>query len=267
VDTRRPPVWWEFSVGLVAFFACTSLSRISFGDKHAAAMGHARAILHLQERLGLRVEVPMNQWLAAQDGLAKLAAYHYAAFYVITSIAVLVFLYLRRPAIYRWGRRSCLLLNVLAAGCFALYPVAPPRFIPELDIVDTVQRERIWGTWGSPVGDSVNQLAALPSLHFALVLWVLVMLMMATRSVVLITLAALDVAVTAVVVVATGNHYPFDLLAGAILVAICVPLTRPAAPGRPRRRPGGWVGRLTDALRVRAILLPDPGATDPRAAG
>lgn len=260
MDTRRPPVWWELSVGLVAFFACTSLSRASFGDKQATALRNARDLLHLEDRLGLNVEVSMNQWLAEQGRLATLSAYHYAAFYAITSIAVLVFLYLRRPMIYRWGRRSCLILNVLAAACFALYPVAPPRFLPELSIVDTVQRERIWGTWGSPVGDSVNQLAALPSLHFALVVWVLVMLMIATRSMVLITLAAADVVVTAVVVVATGNHYPFDLIAGAVLVAICVPLTRPAPPGRPRRRPGGWLGRLTDALRARGILLPDSDA-------
>jgi PAP2 superfamily len=255
VDTRRPPVWWEMSVGLVAFLAVTSVSRVSIGDKRASAVANARAVYDLETRVGLDIEMPMNQWLAGQGWLATVAAYHYALLYAVTSVAVLVFLYLGDPPIYRWARRSCLMLNVLAAVCFVVYPVAPPRFNPELTIVDTVQRQHIWGTWGSPVGDSINQLAALPSLHFALVVWVLVMLAIATRSVILITLAALDMVLTAVVVVATGNHYPLDLVAGVVLVAISVPITRPAPPGSRRRRPGGWLGRLIEALRAKAILL------------
>lgn len=257
MDTRRPPVWWELGVGLVAFIVCISLSRASFGDKRTAALANAQDLVRVEAALGLNVEVSMNQWLVEHDWLATVTAYHYASMYAVTSVAVLVFLYLRHPPLYRWGRRSCLLLNVVAAICFALYPVAPPRLNPDLPIVDTVARQRIWGTWGSPVGDSVNHYAALPSLHFALVVWVLIMLMIATRSVVLITLAAADVVLTAIVVVATGNHYPLDLVAATALVAISVPVTRPAPPARPRRRPGGWLGRLTDALRARAILL-DP---------
>lgn len=257
MDTRRPPVWWELGVGFAAFIACVSLSRASFGDKHAAAVANAREVVRIEAALGLDVEISMNQWLVQHDWLAAVTAYHYAAMYALTSIAVLVFLYLRRPPLYRWGRRSCLVLNLVAAGCFALYPVAPPRLNPDLPVVDTVERQHIWGTWGSPVGDAVNHYAALPSLHFALVVWVLMMLMLATRSVVLITLAAADVVITAWVVVATGNHYPLDLVAATVLVGISVAPTRPAPPGRPRRRPGGWLGRLTDALRARAILM-DP---------
>lgn len=258
MDTRRPPVWWELAVGLVTFLACTTLSRASLGDKQAAALGNAQALVRLESWLGLDVEMPMNRWLAEQGWLTTVAAYHYAAMYAVTSIAVLVFLYLRNPPIYRWGRRSAVVINVLAAATFFAYPVAPPRLNPDLAIVDLVEREHIWGTWGSPVGDSVNQLAALPSLHFALVVWVLIMLMVATRSIVLITLAAIDVVLTALIVVATGNHYPLDLIAGAILVAIALPPTQPAPPGRPRRRPGGWLGRVTDALRAKAILLDGP---------
>jgi hypothetical protein len=257
MDTRRPPVWWELAVGLVAFLVCTSLSRLSLGDKWADAVANARGLVRVEAALGFDIEMSMNQWLAGQNWLATLTAYHYAAVYALTSIAVLVFLYLRHPPMYRWGRRSCLVLNVVAAICFALFPVAPPRLNPDLTIVDIVERQHIWGTWGSPVGDSVNQLAALPSLHFALVVWVLIMLMLATRSVVLITLAAVDVALTALAVVATGNHYPLDLVAATVLVAISVPPTQPAPLGQPRRRPGGWLGRLTDALRRQAILL-DP---------
>lgn len=254
MDTRRPPLWWELPVALVGFIACTSLSGATFGrDTMALAIANAEHVLALERYVGLDVEKPANDWLAGQGLVTVLAAYHYVTVYVATSIAVLVYLYLRRPPLYRWARRSALLLNFLAALCFALYPVAPPRLHPELAIVDTVSSQAIWGSWGSPVGEAVNELAALPSLHFAWVLWVLVMLVVATRSVVLITLASADVVLTAVVVVATGNHYPLDLVAGGVLVLVSVPLTRPWSARR-RDRTVARLGRLGRAMRAAAIL-------------
>lgn len=251
----RPPVWWELPMVLIAVVVCTALSRASFGgDKVAAAQANAQAVLGLERRLGLDIEVPANQWHAGHGWLRVVVAYHYATVYILTSVALLVFLYLRRPPLYRWARRSSLVLNVVAAICFALYPVAPPRLNLNLSIVDTVQEEHIWGTWGSPVGDAVNQLAALPSLHLAWVLWVLAFLVVATRSLVLIGLAALDVVITAVTVVATGNHYPLDLVAAALLVAVSIGLTRPWSA-----QAHDWfaarLGRLGDTLRAKAILV------------
>jgi hypothetical protein len=256
-DTRRPPLWWELPVALVGFLVCAGLPRVSFGaDKLARAQVNAQHVLAVEEGLRLDVETSTNDWLVGRGWVTTIAGYHYATVYIVTSVAMLVFLYLSRPRLYRWARRSTLVLNLLAAVCFALFPVAPPRLNPDLTIVDTVLSQHIWGTWGSPVGDAVNQLAALPSLHFAWVLWVLVMLIIATRSVVLITLASIDVALTAVVVVATGNHYPLDLVAGAVLVAVSVPVTRPWSPER-RGRTIARLGRYGDVLRRKAVLTDD----------
>jgi membrane-associated phospholipid phosphatase len=82
------------------------------------------------------------------------------------------------------------------------------------------------------------------------------MLVIATRSVVLITLACIDVVLTAVVVVATGNHYPLDLVAGAVLVAVSVPVTGPWSPAL-RGRTIAKLGRLGNRLRAKAILTDD----------
>jgi hypothetical protein len=218
-------VWWELPLGLLVLLACEALSRAPIGDKPVAALAHARQVSAIESRLGLNVEMMANAWLTSRPWLAAPAGYIYAAGYVVTSVAVLVFLYVYSPPVFRWARRAFLVLNLGAALCFAVYPVAPPRLNPSLSIVDVVEGQHIWGTWGSPVGDRANDLAALPSLHFALVLWVLVMLVVATRSVVLITLASINVVLTAVVVVATGNHYPLDLVAGAVLALISIPTT------------------------------------------
>jgi hypothetical protein len=263
MDNRRPPLWWELPVALGAYLGCTALSAASLGpvvggsgDKAAAARANARQVLALERHLRLAVETSANRWLAGRTFVTVIAGYHYAAVYILTSIAVLVFLYLRSPRLYRWARRSAILLNVIAALCFAVFPVAPPRLNPELSISDAVFNLHIWGTWGSQVADGMNQLAALPSLHFAWVLWVLWALVKATRSVVLITLASADVILTAVVVVATGNHYPLDLFAATVLVAVSVALTRPWSPEL-RSATVARLGRLGAILRRRAVLTDD----------
>jgi hypothetical protein len=244
-------VWWELPLGLLVLLAAETLSRASIGDKPVAALAHARQVSAIESRLGLNLEMIANTWLTSRPWLAEPAGYLYAAGYLLTSVAVLVFLYVYSPPVYRWARRSCLLLNLGAAACFAVYPVAPPRLNPNLSVVDVVEGQHIWGTWGSPVGDRANELAALPSLHFALVLWVLVMLVVATRSVVLITLASVNVVLTAVVVVATGNHYPLDLVAGAGLALISIPATHSwRHPPQMRLLPD----RMVDFLRSSAVL-------------
>jgi membrane-associated phospholipid phosphatase len=255
MDTRRPPLSWELPVAVLTFAVCVTLPQLPlFGDRQAAAEQNARRLVGWEEALRLDITEPLNHWFAGQGWATTVAGYHYAAVYVLTSIGLVLYLYVRDPPNYRWARRSTMLLNLAAAACFTLFPVAPPRLHPGLSIVDTVQAQHIWGTWGSPVGDAVNQLAAFPSLHVAWVVWVLVMVVQATRSLVLISLAAVDVALTCALVIATGNHYPLDLVAGTLLVAVAVPATRPWPPQR-RERFARRLGRLGVALEARAVLV------------
>lgn len=254
MDTRRPPLWWELPLAALTFAVCVTLPRAAFlGERVDPAQANARRVVGWESALGIDITEPVNHWFARQGWATTLAGYHYASLYALTSIALMVYLYVRNPPMYRWARRSTMVLNLGAATCFAFFPVAPPRLNPALSIVDTVQRQHIWGTWGSPVGNAVNQYAALPSLHFAWVLWVLAMLILATRSVVFISLAALDIAVTGVLIVVTGNHYPLDLVAAALLVALAIPVTHRWSPQR-RERYAQRLGRLGDFLRAKAIL-------------
>jgi diacylglycerol O-acyltransferase / wax synthase len=220
-------VWWELTIGLVTFLVCTTLSNLSIGDKQASAQLHATQVLNVERALGLELERPLNSWLAEHDTVAAIANYTYAWGYIATTLAAFVYLYLFRPAKYRWGRRSCLLLNVIAAACFALYPVAPPRLTADIGIVDTVVRQHTWGSWGTPMTEGTNQLAALPSLHFALAAWVLFLLTVAGAPRAVRLLGVANVVVTLVVILATGNHYLLDVLAALVLVAVSLVITAP----------------------------------------
>lgn len=62
-------------------------------------------------------------------------------------------------------RRTLTLTNYLAFTCFCFYPVTPPRLLPkEYGFLDTVHHDDAQSVWMS--GKYVNQLAAMPSMHF-----------------------------------------------------------------------------------------------------
>ncbi len=257
-------MWWELTIGLVTFLVCTTLSNLSIGDKigdkQAAAQLHASQVLNVERTLGLELERPLNSWLAEHDTVAAIANYTYAWGYIATSLAVFVYLYVFRPAKYRWGRRSCLVLNVIAAACFALYPVAPPRLTPDLGIVDTVVRQHTWGSWGTPMTEGTNQLAAVPSLHFALAAWVLFMLTVAGAPWAVRLLGVANLAVTLVVILATGNHYLLDVLAAVVLVAVSLVIT---APWRRRRSgPDRFYAAPSSPPNVAGVLVLDSSDVD-----
>jgi len=188
----------------------------------------------LEHRLHLDVEHVLNEWLARQGLLRTLANYEYATIYVIAAFTVLIWIYVARPERYSLARTSFLLVTLIGISTFALYPVMPPRLITDLGFVDTVALGRTWGTWGSPVGSHANEFGAMPSLHVAWSLWALAMLLAATRLRVVWVVSAIQVAITTVVIMATGNHYLLDAVAGAALVALSVGV----AYFLHRRRPG-----------------------------
>ena len=113
---------------------------------------------------------------------------------------------------------------------FLLYPVAPPRFLPGVGFVDSVAEAGFGPTHGGPV--TADQFGAFPSLHLAWAVWTAVVACRLTFIKTLRRLWLCYPAITAAVVVVTGNHYLLDVLAGA-LVALA---TLAIAHRVPRRR-------------------------------
>src|SRR5699024_10500596 len=109
------------------------------------------------------------------------ANYEYATTYIITTLAVLIWLFCCQPGHYRWARNSFVLLTGVSLLCFWCYPVAPSRLLPGEGFVDTVRLGQTWGSWGSPMIEGANQLAAMPSLHIGWAVWVSVVLVKSVR--------------------------------------------------------------------------------------
>jgi membrane-associated phospholipid phosphatase len=122
-----------------------------------------------------------------------------------------------RPQFLRL-RDAMLVSGALGMIVFVSYPVAPPRLMGA-SYVDTVTESSTAYRYLQPPA-FVNQYAAMPSLHVGWDLLAGMAIFAATTSVALRVVACAMPALMAWAVIATGNHYVLDVVAGVTLVLI-----------------------------------------------
>jgi diacylglycerol O-acyltransferase / wax synthase len=229
----RPALLGQLAVGLALFALYLLIDATGGAARRAAALRHGRAVFDLERRLHLDVEHGLNAWLAPHHTLATLADYEYATTYIVSAMALLVWVWVRRPEEWRFARDSFVVLNLLAMATFLLYPTAPPRMLAGAGFVDTVSRGHTVGSWGSGMVDTANQVAAMPSLHIGWALWVSVVLARFTAGFRVQVLSATHVLLTLVVVMATANHYLLDAVAVVVPIQVGVWWARRLHDGPP----------------------------------
>ena len=200
---------------LVVYDQVAGLARV----RMAAAVTHGQDLLRL-EHLGL--ERRLDHWLDRTAWLHAPAAYYYDIAHITVTTAVLVGAYALRPQRYRRARTALVGINLIGLAVFLAYPLAPPRLLPGAGFVDIVARSHTWGAWESAggVAQRANEYGSMPSLHVAWALWVALTVVSMTPRLRWRLLAWAHVALTSVVVLATGNHYLLDVLAGAVVLAV-----------------------------------------------
>src|SRR6185437_5451166 len=153
--------------------------------------------------------------------------YYDNAHFAVT-LGLLGYLWWSRTDLYRPLRNSLVLVNVLGFIVFWLYPVAPPRMLD--GFTDVVASTHAFGSWHTgALASQANQLAAMPSLHIAWAVWCSVVVWRLTSRPALRALGIAYPFLTGFAVLATGNHYVLDILAGAVLTAATVMIVA-AAP-------------------------------------
>lgn len=224
---------------IVALFLVYKVARVAADGHVDEAFRNARTIWDTERLLRLPAEPAVQGYLLGSHGLIEAANSYYAYVHFPATAACLIWLYLWRPAHYRWTRNVIVLLTAAALAVHFLMPLAPPRMLGETGMLDL---GRLYGpaVYGPPETDQIsNQYAAMPSLHVGWALLVAIALITATthryRA-----LWLLHPAITLLVVVATGNHYWLDAVAATVLLAAAYFLLRrqrPAAvPAIPRQR-------------------------------
>jgi hypothetical protein len=210
---------------LVLLFVAYNVVRALPTTSAQVAVEHADRLLSWEGPIFSHLELPLNQWLQAIPVLAVAACYYYALLHYLATPAILLTARRRGGWPYWRGYWTLILASALALVGYATFPVAPPRLIPNLGIVDVMRAYADYGWWGSAasaprgIGDATNQYAAMPSMHFGWSLWCSIQ-MWGFGSRIWRALAIAYPSVLVVVVIATGNHFVVDVVAGGACVLV-----------------------------------------------
>lgn len=210
---------------LASLWIVYTFSRLVADDSLASARTRATEVLHLEHLMHLDIEAWLNHALTPISEIAVPMSFWYATLHYVVTPAVLAFLYFRHRANYPRARNAIVIGSAIGLLCYMLLPTAPPRLMPGSGYLDALARTADVGWWGGDasapagLGHITNELAAMPSLHVGWTVWVAWAIWRHTN-VVGRALALAYVAGTTLVVVATGNHWVLDAVAGGVVVAV-----------------------------------------------
>lgn len=195
------------------------------------AMRHAGDVIDLERAAGVFHEASIQS--ALSPVLDVFSTYYMVGFGPLLAV-MLVWLARRHRALYRQMRTALLLSLAFATVVFILFPTAPPRLVEGLGISDTVGLSGHDN--GSFMGIRFNPYAAVPSMHVGWSLLAGIYGYRAARTRVMRAFFAIHPALMTVTVVATGNHYIVDALAGIAVVGAALILLARRPERAPRRR-------------------------------
>ncbi|MEW2397133.1 bifunctional glycosyltransferase 87/phosphatase PAP2 family protein [Streptomyces sp. NPDC046862] len=214
----RPNLLLEALLIRVTYAAYAQVRLAATGGR-AAAEEHGRQILDIEKALFIDIEHGVNHAVVKVDWLRDFFDLYYTSFHFGVPLTILGVLYVRRPTDYRWARSSLGLATLLALLGFWLYPLAPPRLMPGLGIIDTVHGAQDFSQpdYGTLTA-LTNQYAAMPSLHFGWSLWCGVVIALLAPKWWMKALGLLHPLLTVSAIVTTGNHWVLDAVGGAAVV-------------------------------------------------
>jgi hypothetical protein len=220
--------WWVEALVIVwlcwVYDAITNLAPLRLH----VAISHAESVLGAEQSLHIDPELALDRWLAGHHTLGLLLSDYYDNAHFVVTLGLLGWLWWHRADLYRPLRNSLVLVNLLAFAVFWLYPVAPPRMLK--GFTDVVASTHAFGSWhAGALASHANQLAAMPSLHIAWAVWCTIALWQLSKRVWVRALAVCYPCLTALAVLATGNHFVLDLVGGLVAIALSVAILEPGA--------------------------------------
>jgi PAP2 superfamily len=226
--TRSFSLEAELAVVAVTLLAWHAI-RIPLEGGVGISVEHARDVLHLEGILSLDFESSLIR-LVADSNVETALRWLYANIHLPVLFAFIAAMRLLAPDRYPLLRTTFVASFIPAALVIGLYPLAPPRWMPELGLGHPPAQSDLAGSTATLFH---NETAAAASQHFGFALFLAVAsIWLFPRSRLAWTTLAYPVLVFAVVV-GTGNHYLFDCVVGTLTFVV-----------------GAWVARLVHRGRV-----------------
>jgi membrane-associated phospholipid phosphatase len=224
----------QLGIFLLAYLLYSAARFVTIGDL-GVAQANADWIMDLERNLDVAVEATVQQGLTGTWVLWLLNHLYLAAQLVVLPGA-LIFLDHRSRPHYERLRNTILATWLISIPVYAAFPVAPPR-LADIGLVDTITTQTGFAMDSSLTTSFYNELAAVPSLHVGFAVVVGMAVAAALRHPALKVLAWLWGPAIGLAVVATGNHYVFDIAAGVLAAALGYALGAAVARAKPRLRP------------------------------
>jgi hypothetical protein len=212
---RREQAWLLVDLLIVAwlcwlFDAINNLAPV----RQELAVRNGGSVLDLERALQLDPERALDVSLARHHTLSEIVVFWYENVHIVVTLLVFAWLWWRRSDALGALRATLVAVNLIALAVFWSFPVAPPRMVSSA-YVDLVARTHGLPVWqiGATALQS-NQLCAMPSLHIAWATWSALGVWALSERRWLRALACVYPFVTTYAVMATGNHYLLDAVAG-----------------------------------------------------
>jgi membrane-associated phospholipid phosphatase len=191
------------------------------------ARDNARHVVAFEREANALFELSLQKLLLSSRYLVDLAAatYWLSQFFVL-GVALLWVYFMRTESFTRF-RNWLMLANLIGLVGYVLVPTAPPRMFPSLGFVDVGALFSGLTASSESVSSLANPYAAMPSLHAADALIVGISMAYVCRRLWAKVLWLLWPPWVCFTVMATGNHFWLDCLAGVLLALLAAPIVDP----------------------------------------
>src|SRR6266542_6363364 len=230
-----PSGWADFGRQLAIWFGFLGAYQIARGiaDRNPPrAFDNGLHVIQIERHMHGLIELTLQRIVDGSEVLATLASWTYwNSEFTVLGLALL-WVYLRRNEAFMRFRNTILLANVIGLVGYVLLPTAPPRMFPDLGFDDTLSQFASLNHGSGLVNFVANPYAAMPSLHAADALIVGLVLFAVCRTRFAKAIWLLWPAWVWFSVMATGNHFWLDVLAGVFVALVALAIVY----GRPLRR-------------------------------
>ena len=194
------------------------------GSVTPVAKETARHVIAFENAVNALFEQSLQKVLLSSRILVELAAATYWLSQFVVLGFALLWVYFRQTDSFTRFRNWLMLANVIGLVGYVLIPTAPPRMFPNLGFLDIEALFSGLTTSSKGVSAFANPYAAMPSLHAADALIVGISMAFVCRRLWAKVLWLLWPPWVWFTVMATGNHFWLDCLAGVLVTLIAAPV-------------------------------------------
>jgi hypothetical protein len=222
----------------VGAYLLYSLVRGLVEGRATAAFQHARELIQFERTMHFFVEPSVQAWAMGSHFVMDVSSWLYLNAQTSITIGGLVYLYTRHNSSFYFVRNMFAVALLIALVAYAVFPTAPPRFLPEWGFVDTVSDVTPVSVshTSSSMTALFNPYAAVPSMHVAFALMIGWTLAKLARAWIVRAVWGVYPLLITFAVIATANHFVLDAVLGALTTAVAAL----AAARMARIRPNAW---------------------------